>query len=239
MLRTSEFKQGLKAGAPIALGYIPIAITFGVLSQTQGVPLHIPILMSVLVFAGASQFIALNLLYLGTGGLEIILTTFVVNLRHLIMSASVARRIKQVIPDKLVPVISFGITDETFSLISLSPPDQMSASFVMGVQIIAYLSWVSGTALGVLVGGGLPDILQASMGIALYAMFIGLLVPNVTTSQAVLMVVLLAMGINTVFHFSPGALSSISDGWAIIITTVLASAIGAAVFPKGVSTDGG
>ena len=85
---TSEFKRGFQAGISIGIGYFPIALTFGLLAKTSGLSIYETILMSIIVFAGASQYISLSLLTLGTGSFEIILTTFIVNIRHFLMSTS-------------------------------------------------------------------------------------------------------------------------------------------------------
>ncbi|SJZ94672.1 AzlC family ABC transporter permease [Selenihalanaerobacter shriftii] len=226
-----SFKAGVKAGVPIALGYIPIAITFGLVAKSTGVPDYISIMMSLLVFAGASQFVAVNLLALSTGHWQIIVTTLIVNLRHFLMSASMAQRIKKNTPKGLRALLAFGITDETFSIASLRPENELSFHFVLGLNLVSYSSWVLGTAGGVFLGMGLPQTLQTSMGIALYAMFIGILVPNLKKSYAILIVSLITVVINTFLSWT-SFFSSISTGWRVVITTILASALGSYFFPK-------
>ena len=232
MKNKSNLLSGIKRGSTIALGYIPIAITFGLLSKANGISAKITILMSAMVFAGASQFVAINLLKIGTGIWEIIFTTFIVNLRHFLMSASLAEKIKDKVPQHWIPLISFGITDETFSFISLSNKENLSTEYILGINTIAYLAWVGGTAIGVYLGKGLPSIIQNSMGIALYAMFIGLLVPSLKRSKEIAIVALLAIIINSLLYYGPSLIADISTGWKIISVTILASTIGAYLFPK-------
>ncbi|KPC99332.1 Inner membrane protein YgaZ [Geobacillus sp. BCO2] len=86
--KMAPFRQGVQAGATIAIGYMPIALAFGLLAKTTGLTFAETVLMSIVVFAGASQYIALSLLSAGTGVFEIVLTTFVLNIRHFLMSAS-------------------------------------------------------------------------------------------------------------------------------------------------------
>ncbi len=229
--RKSVFLQGVKQGIPIALGYIPIAITFGLLATSADIPHYIIILMSIMVFAGASQFVAINLLALQTSGWEVIITTFMVNLRHLLMSASLAPKLESNLTKKIKALLAFGITDETFSLASLSKKDTLPANFMLGLSSIAYSSWVSGTIVGVLLGSQLPAVLQNSMGIALYAMFLGLLIPEIKKSKPLFTVSLLAIGCNSLFYWCP-VFSFLSQAWRIIITTVLASSLGVILFPK-------
>jgi 4-azaleucine resistance transporter AzlC len=229
---TQNFLSGSKKGLAIALGYIPIAITFGLIANSSNIPGHITIMMSLLVFAGASQFIAVNLLKLGTGAWGIIITTFIVNLRHFLMSASISQRIKHKVPKKWMPLLAFGITDETFSFISLSPKEKLNTGFILGINTIAYSAWVLGTIAGIYLGKGLPEIMQDSMGIALYAMFIGLLLPNIKKHRIILIISLLTVGVSSFLYWN--SLISIPKSWQIIITTILASIIGAVLFPEEV-----
>ncbi|GAB6098222.1 AzlC family ABC transporter permease [Halanaerocella petrolearia] len=222
------FLSGIKEGLPIALGYIPIAITFGLLSNSADIPNYISIIMSVLVFAGASQFVAVKLLALGTSIGQIILTTFIINLRHFLMTASISQRIKPGTSKKLRSLLAFGITDETFSVSSLRPEEELAPYFILGLNLISYSAWVGGTALGVFLGTKLPPVIQSSMGIALYAMFIGLLIPSIKESIPLLTVALLAMAINANLN----QFTSLSEAGSIIITTMIASLLGALLFSK-------
>jgi 4-azaleucine resistance transporter AzlC len=225
-----NFKEGLKRGITIALGYIPTAITFGLIASSQAVPAQISILMSALVYAGASQFVALNLIKLDTGILSIILTTFIVNLRHFLMTAALGQRIKDKVDHKWMPLLAFGITDESFSLISLTDNDSLSFGFILGINLIGYLAWVIGTIFGVYLGNVLPEIIQVSMKIALYAMFIGLLVPSMKRSKPVLFVAVLALLISALLNWGPAFLTSLAQGWKIIIITIISSTAGACYF---------
>lgn len=225
------FAAGVSAGLPVALGYIPIAITFGLLANAAGVPNHVSIAMSLLVFAGASQFVGVSLLAAGVTHWEILLTTFILNLRHFLMTASVSRRIEPGTPRRTMALAAFGVTDETFTVASLRQEAQLSPAFVLGLNLVAFSAWNVGTWLGVFLGAGLPASLQASMGIALYAMFIGLLVPSMRASRTVLIISLLAAGIHWLLHWLP-PLQGLSTGWTIIITTVLAATAGALLFPE-------
>ncbi|TDX51610.1 AzlC family ABC transporter permease [Orenia marismortui] len=231
LIKKASLLAGTKTGIPIAIGYIPIAIAFGLLAKTNGIPNHISISMSLMVFAGASQFIAVNLLALGTGYWEIIMTTFIVNLRHFLMSAALTPSIDQNMTKDKLAILSFGITDETFSMLSLQEENKLEFPFVLGLNLIAYSAWVGGTAIGVFLGSGLPQIVQSSMGIALYVMFIGLLIPNLRKSHPFLIVSIIAIIINSSLNWI-SIFSSLSTGWTIIITTIMASIAGAIVFPK-------
>ncbi|NLW56489.1 MAG: AzlC family ABC transporter permease [Firmicutes bacterium] len=232
--KTNSFHQGIKAGLPIALGYFPIAVAFGVLAKNTGLSTVAAVLMSSMVFAGASQFVALNLLAIGTSYWQIIITTFILNLRHFLMSASLAQRLK---PGKLAPLLAFGITDETFSVLSFQPAADNNPPFVLGVNTVAYLGWISGTFCGSLMGQELPALLRTSMGIALYAMFIGLLVPKIKASKAALCLTVLAIAVSSLLYWGPSPLSTLANGWKLMITTILVCTIGTLLFPEEVTED--
>lgn len=225
------FKAGLTAGIPIAIGYIPIAIAFGLLAKSTGMPSYATVLMSFIVFAGASQFVGVNLLALGAGYPEIILTTFILNSRHFLMSASLSQRVDTSASKKWLSLISFGVTDETFMVASLRQEEKLSPSFLFGINLIAFSSWNIGTWIGVFLGSGLPASVQSSMGIALYVMFIGLLIPAIKKSRPYLIITIIAILISSILHWIP-PFNSISSGWSIIITAILAALVGTLLFPK-------
>ncbi|WP_026905636.1 AzlC family ABC transporter permease [Paucisalibacillus globulus] len=212
-----RIKRGLAVGFPIMLGYIPIAITYGVLAKQAGLSLTELTLMSVLVFAGASQFMGANMIALGAGAVEIIIATFVLNFRHFVMSLSFMNRLRTVDLKWKIP-LSLGLTDETFAVSSLHPKEAKEDKgflFYSALTLIAYLSWVVGSFLGGVLGEVIPEKLSQSMGIALYAMFIGLLIPSVKKELRVGFIAIIAMLINVI------CLQFMSSGWAIVAGTVL------------------
>lgn len=216
----SQFKKGMQSGISIGIGYFPIALTFGLLAKSTGLTIGETFLMSMIVYAGASQYIALNLISLGTGAFEIILTTFIVNIRHFLLCT--------VLNEKNVPnestiskvLYSFGVTDETFSVAAVKE-GTVSSKYMLGLNLIAYSSWVIFSVLGHMIGESLPQMLQESMSVALYAMFIGLLVPSLKKSVKVLFLAGLGACFNTIFKLS----EILSTGWAIVAATLLSAII--------------
>ncbi|MCM3586081.1 AzlC family ABC transporter permease [Mesobacillus maritimus] len=215
----TRFKKGCQAGISIAIGYVPIALTFGLIAKTTGLSLGETVMMSMIVFAGASQYMSLSLLALGTGAFEIVLTTFIVNIRHFLMSASLNEKVE---PDRTINrvIYSFGITDETFSVAAIQP-GKLTTGFMFGLNLTAYLSWVIGSGVGFAIGAGLPQTLQQSMSIALYAMFIGLLVPSMKKSVKVVFLAALAACFNIIFTMT----NFLSSGWAIVVATLLSAVL--------------
>jgi 4-azaleucine resistance transporter AzlC len=206
---------GMQAGLSIAIGYMPIALTFGLLAKTTGLTVMETFMMSILVFAGASQYIALSLLALGTGAFEIVLTTFIVNIRHFLMSASLNEKVEEA-PKYIKAIYSFGITDETFS-VAATKDGKISTGFLFGLISVSYGSWVIFSGVGHVIGSSLPSTLQESMGIALYAMFVGLLVPSIKQHRKVIYLAGLAGLLNTVF------IQIMPTGWAIVSATIISS----------------
>lgn len=216
---TSEFKKGIQAGISIGIGYFPIALTFGLLAKTSGLSIYETVLMSIVVFAGASQYISLSLLTLGTGTFEIILTTLIVNIRHFLMSTTLNEKSEEEpLLNKII--YAFGITDETFS-VAATKKGSVTTGYMLGVISVAYGSWVVFSGIGHLVGSSLPRTLQESMGVALYAMFIGLLVPSMKKSIKAVFLASLAAIFNSIFTFG----KIMAAGWAIVSATILSAVI--------------
>ncbi|WP_425501857.1 AzlC family ABC transporter permease [Paraliobacillus salinarum] len=217
-------KKGFMAALPIVLGYFPIAITYGVLAAQAGISLIELTAMSILVYAGAAQFMGVSMITVGAGSLEIIIATFVLNFRHFVMSLSFANRTRGLQAKWKVP-LSLGLTDESFSIASLhtKEAEQTNGGYFYAALIIsAYASWVIGSFLGGMLGDVIPATLSQSMGIALYAMFIGLLIPSVKKEIRYGYVAGLAMIFNYIFSYT----FSIDQGWSIVCSTLLASLIG-------------
>ncbi|MFD2042805.1 AzlC family ABC transporter permease [Ornithinibacillus salinisoli] len=210
-------KRGFTVGFPIMLGYLPIAVTYGVLAKQAGMTLTELTLMSVMVFAGASQFMGANMIAVGAGALEIIIATFVLNFRHFVMSLSFMNRLRGIGLNWKAP-LSLGLTDETFAVSSLHTKEakmDKGPLFYTALILTAYASWVVGSFLGGVLGDVIPETLSQSMGIALYAMFIGLLIPSVKKELRVGLIALIAMLINFI------CVQFMSAGWAIVIGTVV------------------
>lgn len=213
----SDFKKGLQAGMTIAVGYMPVALTFGLLAKTTGLTLFETVLMSMLVFAGAAQYISLSLIASGIGIGVIIFNTFIVNIRHFLMSASLNEKMEE---DSVVKkaVYAFGLTDETFTVIA-TRKGRSTTSFAFGVMLISYGSWVVNSGIGHVIGASLPSFLQAAMSIALYAMFVGLLMPSLKKSVKVFYLALVAGGVNSLLTLT----ETLETGWAIVSATLISA----------------
>jgi 4-azaleucine resistance transporter AzlC len=221
-VKDSPLRKGIQSGIPIALSYFPIAIAFGALAGQADLNWFEGVLMSSLVYAGASQFVGISLLLAGTGYFQITATIFFLNLRHLIMSLAVNDQMREFSP-AWKRALSFFITDETFALLTLGKEEssqQRSPLFMAGLLITAYLGWVSGTLLGGLGAGFLPSQITTAMTVGLYGLFIGLLIPAAKESRSFALIAFLSMAVNWLLgHW-------MESGWAIVISSTLAAAAG-------------
>ncbi|WP_444684481.1 AzlC family ABC transporter permease [Alkalicoccus luteus] len=215
---TIELRRGLSAGLSIAFGYMPVAIAFGLLAGSTGLTVYEAVLMSMLVFAGAAQYMALSMIAVGAGMIEIVLATFIVNFRHLLMSASINERAEPT-SKRYRALFGFFLTDEVFAVSSVHK-EPVPGGYILGTGIAAYSSWVGFTAVGYFTGAILPAILQESMGIALYALFIALLVPSIKDAgRPVVVLALLGGGFNWMYAFV------LDTGWAIMAAVITAVVI--------------
>lgn len=215
-----EFVRGLGDGLPIGLGYIPVAFTFGFLAVSGGLPVWVACLISFSNLTSAGQFAGMNLIFAGAGYFEVALTTFVINLRYMLMSLSLTQRIEKSMGTLKRMLVGFAVTDEIFVVASLNQ-GPLRAAYLFGLMALPIGGWNLGTFLGAAISDFLPLALQNAMGIALYGMFIALIVPASRDSFHVLVIVLIAVAVNCVLTYVP-VFSFISSGFRIIAATVAA-----------------
>lgn len=231
MRSVDQIKRGLKVGLPIMLAYFPIAVTFGVLASQAGLSVFELTGMSMLVYGGAAQMMAINMILLNTGALEIVIATFVLNFRHFIMSFSFAHR-TMATPLKWRVASTLFITDETFSVTTVEKDAAKQANghlFYFTFVFVSYLSWVVGSFIGGFVGDIIPDSISQSFSVALYAMFIALLVPSVKSNFRYGLIAILAMILNFAFG------QFFQEGWSIVLSTLVASGLGFLVLRRRAS----
>jgi 4-azaleucine resistance transporter AzlC len=207
---------------PIALGYLPVAVTFGILGRQAGLSVAAVTGMSAWVYAGASQFLAVRMITAGVGSPEIILATLILNFRHFLMSTVLARRIEVNRPK--AAALSYWVTDETFVLASVhARPEGLNALSFVTMALAAYLSWLTGSLVGGLFADLIPVKIVDGMGIGLYALFIALLVPSARRHwQFALVAGLSALAAWLLSRIAP----ALSEGWALIAATLGVSALG-------------
>lgn len=226
-MKKSEFLYGARLGMPIALGYIPVSFSFGMLAVKGGLSVWTAIIISITNLTSAGQFAGMNLILAGAGLTEIGITTLVINLRYMLMSFALSQKIEKM-PFIKRMLVSAGITDEIFTIAS-TMPKKVGFSFMAGLIVVPYIGWTLGTVLGAVTNNILPPSVVSAMGITLYAMFIAIFIPAAKHDKGVLAVLIFAVIVSCIFYYGVHGLSS---GWATIITAVAASAFGAVFFPK-------
>lgn len=224
-----EFKKGIKRGLPIGIGYIPVSFTFGFLAVSGGLPIWVAVVISLTNLTSAGQFAGTNLIFAGAGYLEVALTTFVINIRYMLMSLSLSQKLERKTGTLARLALAFGITDETFVVGSLKP-GTLTAPFMLGLILMPIAGWNLGTLMGGCISTLLPQALQNAMGIALYAMFIALIIPAAKASVHVLCIICIAVAVQCGLNYIP-VFSFLSDGFRVIISTVAAAGLGAWLFP--------
>lgn len=223
------YREGLKSGIPIGVGYLPVSFTFGFLAVSGGLPVWVAVMISLTNLTSAGQFAGTNLILTGAGYFEVALTTFVINLRYMLMSLSLSQKLDRAATTLERLILAFGITDETFVVSSLKE-GTLKAPYMFGLITMPILGWNLGTMFGASISAFLPQALQNAMGIALYAMFIALIIPAARESLAVLCVIGAAVVIMCLLQYIP-LFGFISSGFRVILATVAASSLGAFIFP--------
>lgn len=229
-----DFRHGLKRGYPIALGYIPVSFTFGLMAVSGGLPVWLTVFISMSNLTSAGQFAGTNLILSGGGFFEITLTTFVINIRYMLMSLSLTQRLgnDMTLPKRLL--IAFAVTDETFSVASMEQ-GSLSFPFLSGLMIGPFFGWSLGTALGAFICSALPQTVSSAMGIALYGMFIAIIIPPAKKSKPIALIIIISVAIMCILRYLP-IFESVSSGFRVILATVLGAGFGAFLFPVEASS---
>ena len=224
-----EYRCGVQTGIPVGLGYFSVSFGFGAMAVSQGVKILDSVLISATNLTSAGQFAGLTLIVAAAGLWELILTMLVINSRYALMSLALSQRMGQNIGFWARLPIAFVNTDEIFAL-AMARKEPLTLPFMMGLGTLPILGWTGGTLCGALAGSVLPESFRAALGVMLYGMFIAIVVPPARKEKPVLAVVLLALVLSCLFAWVPG-LQQVSSGISIVICTVVAAAVCAALFP--------
>lgn len=227
------YLDGVKRALPIVLGYVPVAFAFGVLAVKNNIPPGLAVAMSVLVFAGSGQFVAASLWGGAAGALSVIAAVFVVNIRHLLMSAALAPRLA---PLSRMQRFFFGceMTDETFGVHATAFQQGWALALptLYACNVTAHASWVAGTALGAFFGELIQDVKPLGLDYALTAMFLALVVPQ-CRSRLHALIGLFALVTSVSLKLAG------MNHWNVVTATVLAASLGAWLVSRdGAGRDG-
>ena len=228
-MKIKDFKEGLKAGFPICIGYFSVSIAFGLSCVQMGMPAWLAVLTSLTNLTSAGQFAGATLLMAHANYLEVMITLFVINMRYFFMSFSVSQKLAKDFPIRKRWIAGFGVTDEIFA-VSMQREKELTFPYMLGLMLTPIAGWTLGTVVGAVATSVLPTVLTDAMGIALYAMFIAIVVPPAREEKNVLIAVVMAIVASYLFAYLPG-LRNLSSGWATIIITVSVSLVAAVMFP--------
>lgn len=223
------FYKGVKHGIPIAMGYLSVSFTFGMKAVADGLSPMQALLISMTNVTSAGQFAGLPLMVAQASLIEMALTQLIINLRYALMSLSLSQRLDKSMTTLHRMLFSFCNTDEIFAVAS-SQPEKVGRWYLYGLMSTPYWGWALGTLLGAVAGQLLPEFLRTALGIAIYGMFLAIILPPARKEKPVRVVVLIAVALSLCFRYIP-ALSTLSSGFVIIICAVAASTLGALLFP--------
>lgn len=236
MKENNSFLQGIRDGIPICLGYVAVAFAFGIFSVESGLSVIEALLISMTNVTSAGQLAAVPIIAGGGTFIELAVAQLVINLRYSLMSVSLSQKVDKSVRMIDRFLISFVNTDEVFA-VSASKKGQVGRNYLYGLILTPYLGWSAGTLVGAIAGNVLPEVVISSLGVAIYGMFIAIVVPPSKKSRPVALCVLTAIVLSCMFKYIP-ALGAVPQGFAIIICAVVASALFAIIAPVDTEKEG-
>lgn len=225
----SAYRQGFRDGVPIGLGYFAVAFSLGIAARSAGLSAFQGLIASFLCIASAGEYALFSLIGAHATLLEIALVTLITNARYLLMSAALSQRIDPRMKNYHRFLFGGCITDELFG-INIARPGYLDPVYYYGAVTASVPLWAVGTALGILMGNLLPARIVSALSVALYGMFIAIIIPAAKEDKVVAACVAVSFALSWLFRTLP-ALSGLSEGNRTIILTLVISSAAAALFP--------
>ena len=229
MKENNSFFKGIIDGLPICFGYLSVSFAFGIFATGQGLSILEAVMMSMTNLTSAGQLAAVPIIATGGGLIELALTQFVINIRYSLMSVSLSQKLGKSVRLLDRFIIAFGNTDEVFAVAS-GKKGTVGKRYLYGLIMTPFLGWSLGTLLGAAAGNILPQLVISSLGVAIYGMFIAIVVPVIREEKNTALCVILAIALSCIFYYMPW-LKGIPSGFVIIICSVVASAVFAYLAP--------
>lgn len=227
--KMKSYKTGVHDGIPIGLGYFAVSFAFGMTAATGGLKVFQAVLISLTNLTSAGQFASLDIIFGDSAYFEMFLVQLVINLRYMLMSFSLSQKLEPEAGIFHRLFVAFGVTDEIFG-ISVSKDGFVSPYYHYGAMSVAIPGWTLGTLFGAISGKLLPPMVLSALGIAIYGMFLAIIIPPGKKERAVLFVIIAAMAMSAAFYYLP-VLKTVSSGVVIIIVTVAVAAVAAWLRP--------
>ncbi len=228
-MKRNLFFTGIVDGVPIALGYLAVAFSFGIAAVAGGLTPMEAVLISMTNLTSAGQFAGLGIITAGGSYFELGLSQFVINLRYSLMGISLSQKLDKSFKRLHTLVLGYALTDEIYA-VAVSRTKPVRPIYFLGLATLPYIGWSLGTLLGAVFGQLLPEMLCSALAVAIYGMFIAIVMPEAKKCYKTAIITLLAILISCVIYYAP-VFSSISSGFSVIICAVMASTIGALIFP--------
>lgn len=226
----TAFQAGLRDGIPIGLGYFAVAFSLGVAVRDAGLSWFQGLIASWLCTTSTGEYAVFSLIAAGTTVLEIALVTLIINARYLLMSCAATQRLDPEMPFWHRYLLAFHLTDELFG-IAIARHGTLNPYFSYGAFAVAVPGWAVGTALGTVVGSILPPSLTSALSVALYGMFLAVIVPPARQNKVVAGLIVLCFAASYASANLP-LVRELSDGMRIILLTVVLSSAAALLFPR-------
>ena len=224
-----RFREGLRDGLPIGLGYLSVSFGFGITAVCEGLRVLEALLISMTNLTSAGQVAGVTVIIAAGTLIEMVLTQLIINLRYSLMGITLTQRLDLRCNVRHRLLMSFGMTDEIFA-VAVSKPHSVCPSYFYGLMTLPYVGWVGGTLMGALAGQILPIEIRAAMGIMIYAMFIAIVLPPAKRDSGVLYTVMIASALSCAVWYLP-FLDWISEGFSIILCAIAAAIVMAIVRP--------
>lgn len=224
-----EFKEGMRDGIPIGLGYLAVSFSLGVAAKSAGLTAFQGFIASLLNNASAGEYAGFTVIAANASYLEMMLMTLIANARYLLMSCALSQKFAPDTPLRHRLLVGYDVTDEIFG-ITIARPGILDPYYTYGAIVIAAPCWAGGTALGVIAGNLLPLRVVSALSVALFGMFLAVIIPPARKNRVVAAFVLISFLASFAAANLP-YISQLSSGTRTIILTVGISAVAAALFP--------
>ena len=220
----------MKDGVPIGLGYFAVSFTFGMMAVAGGLSIWQAVLISLTNLTSAGQFAGLDIIFAGGSMWEMAMTQLIINLRYCLMSFSLSQKFRREESGILKYIAAFGITDEIFG-ISAAQEGKVSVFYNYGAMCVAIPGWTLGTLVGGISGSLLPDFMLSALSVAIYGMFLAIIIPQARKDRVVRVLVPTCFALSLAFSRLPG-LKTLSEGTRTIVLTIAVSAAAALLCPR-------
>ncbi len=229
MRRINHYLRGVRAGVPIGLGYFPVSFSFGIMAVSMGLHAWQAIVISMTTLTSAGQLSGIHTMMLPAAYMEMLISQLTINVRYSFMSVSLSQKTDEKFRGIFRFLLGFFMTDEIFAVASTEK--KVTRIYFLGLATMPFLGWTLGTTCGALLGNILPQIVMNALCIAIYAMFVAIVVPQIKMEKTLLAVVGLSVLLSAAFYYLP-YLNKLSSGLAISICAIVSAVFGALLFPK-------